>query len=158
MVSPNQLCPQSEEETVSLCSQDNISSACGVIKHCFLFCTVASYLFHVVVTAIGFQRRLIMSDRSRSRSPQISWRYYCSKTVAADGQHSWWKTWFPATPQWIKNRLDADKMWSQASATTAPPSSEAQGSAVLSESPKKTEPHSVKAIIKIRARCQNYWP
>ena len=113
--------------------------ACEVGKHWSLLCTVVSCLFlvHVVVTAIGFQRRLIMSDRSRSRSPQVSWRYYWSKTVAADGQHNWWKTWFPATPQWIKNRLEADKMWSQASTTTAPPSSEAQSPAVSSESPKK---------------------
>ena len=127
LVSPSQLRPQSE--------------ACEVRKHWLLFFSVqwsaALFFFHVVVTAIGFQRRLIMSDRSRSRSPQISWRYYWSKTVAADGQHNWWKTWFPATPQWIKNRLEADKMWSQASTTTAPPSSEAQSPAVSSESPKK---------------------
>ena len=88
----------------------------------------------VAATVIGFQRRLIMSDRRRSRSPQISWRYYWSKTVAADGQHNWWKTWFPATPQW---RLDADKMWSQASTTTDPTSTESQGSAAISGSPRK---------------------
>ena len=103
---------------------------------------------------IGFQQRLIVSDRSRSRSPQISWRYYWSKTVAADGQNNWWKTWFPATPQWIKSRLAADKMWSQASTTTDPTTTESQGSAAMSESPRKKEAEHDSLKAKFMHDCQ----